>query len=251
MLGIINFTHSDHLFSAYREKELVLRETPKNIMKLILDGKLQCGMVSLFEYFENQNRLEIVESATIHSLRGTMSTLLVTRGREIVSPMKIAVTEHTRTTAVYLELVLQKMNIEYSFIWSSKREAEALLEEADYALVIGDEALRVYSTDLRIIWDLGYQFNSLYSMMPVFSVTVKAKGKECSREIEFLNQAIVDSKEHIDETVSIDSKKLGLPEDIIRRYLQTIRFEFNNEVKKTINFLSRYFSAEKMEKPTS
>ena len=159
MIGIINFTHSDHLYSAYREKNLVLRETPKNIMKLILEGKLDCGMVSLFEYFENQKNLELVKSATIHSQRGTMSTLLVTRKNEIVSPMKIAVTEHTRTTAVYLELVLQKMNIDYSLIWSGRGDAEALLNEADYALVIGDEALKLYSKKLRRIWDLGLPFS--------------------------------------------------------------------------------------------
>ncbi len=245
MIGIINFTHSDHLYSAFREKNLVLRETPKNIMKLILNGKLDCGMVSLFEYFENQENLELVKSATIHSLRGTMSTLLVTRKNEVVSPMKIAITEHTRTTAVYLELVLEKMNIDYSFIWSDEREADALLREADYALVIGDEALKVYSTDIRIIWDLGYQFSSLYSMLPVFSVTVKAKGRECRIETEMLDEAIEGSRNYIDECVGNDSIKLGLSEQILRRYFSTIRFEFNNEVMKTIHFLSKVYEREK------
>lgn len=249
MLGIINFTHSDHLYAAYGDKSLVLRETPKNILKYILQGRLDCGMVSLFEYLENQDRLELVESATIHSLKGTMSTLLVTRKATISSPMKIAVTEHTRTTAVYLELVLKKMKIDYTLIWSREREAEALLMEADYALVIGDEALKVYSTDMRIIWDLGYQFSALYSMMPVFSVTVKAKGKECSREIELLDQAVRDSPEYIDQFVEEDSGRLGLPADTMRRYFHTIQLDFNNEVKKTVNFLSKYQAQNLPEKP--
>lgn len=249
MLGIINFTHSDHLYSAYKEKDLVSRETPKNIMRHILEGKLDGGMVSLFEYFENQDKVDLVESATIHSLRGTMSTLLVTRKNEITSPMKIAVTEHTRTTSVYLELVLRKMNIEYNFIWSRERDAQALLEEADYALVIGDEALKVYSTDLRIIWDLGYQFNALYSMMPVFSVTVKAKGKDCTREIQLLDQAVMESGKHIDNVVKEDCLKLELPEVILKRYFNTIRFPFNREVKKTVNFLSKLHLNKATEKP--
>lgn len=242
MLGIINFTHSDHLYSAYGDKNLVLRETPKNIMRLILEGNLDCGMVSLFEYFENQDRLDLVESATIHAFRATMSTLLVTRKSGIVSPMRIAVTEHTRTTAVYLELVLKKLNIDYSLIWSSSRDADSLLKEAEYALVIGDEALRVYSTDLKIVWDLGYQFNLLFSMMPVFSVTVKGKGKECGKEIEILDRAITDSKDHIQEAITADSEKLGLSKEILRRYFNTIGFEFNNEVRRTMDFLSRYFT---------
>ncbi len=249
MLGIINFTHSDHLYAAYSDKSLVLRDTPKNIMKHILQGRLDCGMVSLFEFLENQSKLELVESATIHSLRGTMSTLLVTRKNSISSPMKIAVTEHTRTTAVYLELVLRKMNIEYSLIWSRERDAGALLKEADYALVIGDEALKVYSTNLRIIWDLGYQFSALYSMLPVFSVTVKSKGKDCTREIELLDQAVIDSQEHIGQAIQEDSMRLGLPEDTLRRYFRTIRLEFSKEVKKTVDFLSRYYTDNLSEKP--
>lgn len=249
MLGIINFTHSDHLYAAYSDKSLVLRETPKNILKQILQGKLDCGMVSLFEFLENQDRLELVESATIHSLRGTMSTLLVTRKGNISSPMKIAVTEHTRTTAVYLELVLRKMNIDYTLIWSSEREAEALLKEADYALVIGDEALKVYSTNIRIIWDLGYQFSSIYSMLPVFSVTVKAKGKDCSREIDLLDQAVENSPEYIEQTVEAGRRRLGLPADTLRRYYHTIRLDFSNEVRRTVDFLSRYYVANLPEKP--
>lgn len=249
MLGIINFTHSDHLYAAYGDKSLVKRDTPKNILKLILQGNLNCGMVSLFEFLENQDRLELVESATIHSLKGTMSTLLVTRKGSISSPMKIAVTEHTRTTAVYLELVLKKMKVDYTLVWSKEREAEALLKEADYALVIGDEALKVYSTNMRIIWDLGYQFSALYSMMPVFSVTAKAKGKECSREIELLDQAVKDSPEYIEQFAVEDSRNLGLPVETMRRYFHTIRLEFNNEVKKTVDFLSRYQAQNLARKP--
>lgn len=249
MLGIINFTHSDHLYAAYGDKSLVLRETPKNILKYILQGKLDCGMVSLFEFLENQDRLELVESATIHSLKGTMSTLLVTRNATISSPMKIAVTEHTRTTAVYLELVLKRMKIEYTLVWSREREAEALLKEAEYALVIGDEALKVYSTDLKIVWDLGYQFNALYSMLPVFSVTVKAKGKKCSREIELLDQAVRDSPDNIEQFADEDARKLGLPVDTMRRYFHTILLDFNKEVKKTVDFLSKYQAQNLSEKP--
>lgn len=249
MLGIINFTHSDHLYAAYGDKSIVMRETPKNILKYILQGKLDCGMVSLFEFLENQGRLELVESATIHSLRGTMSTLLVTRKATISSPMKIAVTERTRTTAVYLELVLKKMKVDYRLIWSREREAEALLEEADYALVIGDEALKVYSTNMKIIWDLGYQFSALYSFLPVFSVTVKSKGKDCSREIELLNQAVGDSSEYIDQIVEEDSRRLGLPVGTMRLYFKTILLDFNNEVKKTVDFLSRYHAQNFSGKP--
>ena len=227
MIGLINFTHSDPLYSAFPEKDLVLRDTPKNLLASILKGEIGCGMISLFEYFENRDALELVESATIHSMKGTMSTLLVSRTGRLKKSMRIAITEHTRTTAVYLELILQKINIDYEFVWSSEREAEALLDEAEYALVIGDEALRVYGTTLRIIWDIGFQFSSIFSLMSVFSVTVKRKGTDCTKEAENLEIAIRDSPAHTESCVEVDSEKLGLPAEILRQYFRTIRYDFN------------------------
>ena len=79
MLGIINFTHSDPLYQAYGDKSAVIRETPKKLLELLLNGKIDCAMISLLEYFRHMDSLELVESATISSRSGTMSTLLVSR----------------------------------------------------------------------------------------------------------------------------------------------------------------------------
>lgn len=239
MLGLIDFTHSEPLYAAYPRKENVVRDTPKNLLKRLLGGEIDCGMISLFEYFDHRDALEILESATIHSLRGTMSTLLVSRGRSIGKHMEISVTEHTRTTAAYLELILQKSGIEYDLKWSQEREAEKLLDEADYALVIGDEALKVYSTRLKILWDIGYQFSRLFSMSPVFSVTVARKNSSCTEEISDLDLAISHHGEYVEKSVDETSAKLGVERNIIRQYYNTIRYDFTPGVRKTLEFLQK------------
>lgn len=240
MLGLINFTHTDPLYEAFEDRRKVLRETPKKILESLLSGSLQCGMISLFEYYDHMDVLELVESATIHSTGGTMSTLLVSNRSVLEEPLKIAVTEHTRTTAVYLELILRKMGIRYSLTWSSKREAHDLLKEGDYALVIGDEALRVYGTSLRIIWDIGFQFRQLFSRMPVFSVTVKSKGTNCDSEIDSLNRAVKESWKFVDGCISEDSRRLSIPPPILERYFGTIRYDFSSGVSDTVSFLGKY-----------
>ncbi len=237
MLGIINFTHSDPLYRAFETPSLVVRDTPKKLLEMLLNGKIDCGMVSLLEYFGHMEALELVESATIHSKNATMSTLLISRTHEIKEPMKIAVTEHTKTTAFYLELILKKLGLSYELKWSKEREADALLREEDYALVIGDEALKVFGTQHVIIWDIGSQFSSLYSSMPVFSVTVKRKGSDCSKEIQQLDNAIAGSKKFHEECADEDSKKLNLDISILRQYFQTIRYDFDSEVLRTLRFV--------------
>lgn len=237
MLGIINFTHSDPLYKAIEDKSIVVRDTPKKLLEMLLNGSIDCGMISLLEYFRHSDSLEIVESATIHSKNSTMSTLLISKSAAIHEPMKIAVTEHTRTTAFYLEMVLKKLGIEYELLWSDKREASSLLEEAEYALVIGDEALRVFGTKYSIIWDIGSEFSTLFSMMPVFSVTVKKKGHECTREIEQLDRALANCRNFAEECAEFDSEKLGLDKSILRQYFRTIKHDYNSEVRRTVRFM--------------
>lgn len=237
MLGLINFTHSDPLYAAYPNKENVARDTPKLLLKKLKSGEIGCGMISLMEYFENMDIFDLVESATIHSLRGTMSTLLISASNRISRKMNISITEHTKTTAVYLELILKKLGIDYSFKWSDERDADKLLEEAEYALVIGDEAIKVYNTRLKIIWDVGYQFSRMFSMSPVFSVTVKRKHSNCESEVAELDTAITESQKHIKECVAPAAEKLMVGEEIMRRYFETIKYNFTPGVQRTVNFL--------------
>ena len=237
MLGIINFTHSDPLYQAIEDKSLVVRDTPKKLLEMLLGGKIECAMISLLEYYRHMDSLEIVESATIHSKNTTMSTLLVSKEPGIREPMLIAVTEHTKTTAFYLEMVLKKLGIDYELILSNNRDADSLLDEAEYALVIGDEALKVFRSHYSIIWDVGSQFSSIYSMIPVFSVTVKRKGVDCTEEIKQLDLAIQKYMGLADKCAAEDGEKLGLDPSILRQYFRTIKHDFNSEARRTVGFM--------------
>ena len=219
-----------------------MRDTPKKLLDLLLKGEIDCAMISLLEYFRHSDALELVESATISSRNATMSTLLVSRKPGIREPMRIEVTEHTKTTAFYLELVLKKLGLDYELAWSGNRDADSLLDEAEYALVIGDEALMVFGSQHCIIWDIGSQFSSLYSMMPVFSVTVKRKGLDCSEEIQQLGLAISKSREFADACAEDASRKLGLDKSILMQYYRTIRYDFNSEVRRTVRFMKSAIS---------
>ena len=238
MIGLINFAHSDPLYNAFPDKSLIVRDTPKNLISRILYGELKCGMVSLVEYIRNQDRLELVESATIRSSREVMSAILVSRKTRIEAPLRISVTEHTRTTEFYTEMILRKLKLPYELIHSREREASKLLDEAEYALVIGDEALRVYSSGFRIIWDIGFEFNARFSMVPVFSVTVKRKGVDCSMEIRNLNEAITNSGKFIDAAVIENKDRMNLPKSILDLYYNRMRYDFIPGVSRTIEFLS-------------
>lgn len=237
MIGIINFAHSDPLYLAMEDKKRVIRGTPKEILNTLFKKEIHLGMISLISYLENKESLNLEESANIHSSKTTMSTLLISRGKGIFDGMRIAVTSHTRTTEFYLELILRKMGIRYEIVHTDKTSAEELLRIAEYALVIGDEALMVYNTQHRILMDVGYEFSRLFSMIPVYAVTVSLKGMNVKNDLDELNKAVEASSGYKDEASAINSKKFGLSKDVLLKYYSLISYSFDNQVRKTIEFI--------------
>lgn len=237
MLGLINFTHSLPLYLAYPGKEDVFLGTPSQNMEMILGGKIKCGMVSLLEYLHNSDSLEMVPGAVIRSNRTTMSTLLVSRAEVSMEHMRIAVTAHTKTTQFYLENILKKQGYSYSIVRSTKTEAIDLLEEAEYALVIGDEALKVFSTGIRIIWDVGYEFNRLTSLPPLFAVSVKRRNANCTEELNNLQEAMVRSSNFRTEASRISAERLGISVDIMMQYYSVIRYDMSADAIKTLEYV--------------
>ncbi|MEM0157454.1 MAG: MqnA/MqnD/SBP family protein [Thermoplasmataceae archaeon] len=238
MIGLINFTHSCPLHKAYPEPAEMILATPREIISLIMDGHLSCGMVSLVEYFNHRDILDLEKSAVISSRGPVISTLLVSRGSRPHNGMKIAVTRHTRTTEMYLKYILQCEGIEYETRQSSSTEAQDLLNEAEFALVIGDEALKAFSGGLRIIWDIGYEFNRISSHAPVFAVTVRRKESDCTTEISHLNTAMLRAHEFRERCATESSRNLGIPQTVLRRYYSLVRYEFTTETSKSIDFAS-------------
>ena len=71
----------------------------------------------------------------------------------------------------------------------SGSECESLLENADYALVIGDDAIRAYSGYANILMDVGLEFSKLYGLEPVYAVSATRSNIEISEtRIKDLNR---------------------------------------------------------------
>ncbi|WP_075057250.1 hypothetical protein [Thermogymnomonas acidicola] len=169
------------------------RYEPGRILERLLDGQARTGMVSLLAYMENRDALRLSRSASIHTAHTTMSTLLLGRGQGgLRKSIEVAVTRYTRTTEFYLSLILRRLNVDFRLYRSDGTEAADLLGEREYALVIGDEALRAYSQGYSIVMDIGSEFSRLYNLAPLYAVTVSSD----EAEEEILRQGVRDSDMH-------------------------------------------------------
>lgn len=238
MIGIIDFSHSDPLYSAIDRKDVIVRESPSRILNMVRDGQLEGGMVSLVSLLENN--LSMCRGANIHSISTTMSTILVSNGSPISRDMEIAVTSHTRTTEFYTEMVLKGLGINYRLVHTDKTYAEELLNIADYALVIGDEALKVYGTSSRVLFDVGFEFSRLYHLQPVYAALAYRHGEEEPVDFSSVNKAVNPSREIVEKCSQDASERLGLRESLLKRYYSLIKYDYHGHLDKTVEFVKSH-----------
>lgn len=241
---ILNYTHSDPLFKSLEGKMDIARENPLNSLRGVLKGSYEASVVSLISYLDNRNSLKVLPTANIHSMGTTGSTLLLSSGNLMGRHMKIAVTEATRTTSFYLSEVLKKMNIEFSLVQEDAQDAETLLERADYALVIGDEALKIYGSTYRILLDVGFEFSRLFRKSPLFAVTVQRKdgNEELASEI---NEAMRDHEKYNEQCSKEAADRLSLNPRIMEWYYSLIEYSYDNHVSDTLKYVSQIFDNQK------
>ena len=237
MISLIDFTHSFPLIGALSSQTKMSKESPADNLKGVLDGKYSTAMVSLVSYLENSDDLELLKGANIHTKAQTLSTLLVSAGKDLADRMEVAVTAHTRTTELYMDLVLSRMGISPKKIYSKATEAADLLEEAEFALVIGDEALRYFHGDGKIILDIGYEVSHFFKLEPLYAVTVARKDSVDMDEVRILEKSVNLSRGYIMESIEKGSAERGISRDLLEYYYSLINYEYSLKQDRTIDFV--------------
>jgi predicted solute-binding protein len=237
MISLIDFTHSFPLIRALSSQTKLSRGSPADNLKGVMDGKYSMAMVSLVSYLENTDDLALVKGANIHTKAQTLSTLLVSRGKDLKDRMEVAVTAHTRTTELYMDLVLSRMGISPDKIYSKATEATELLDDAEYALVIGDEALRYFHGDGKIILDIGYEVSHFFKLEPLYAVTVARKDSVDMDEVSLLEKSVDMSRDYIEESIEKASTERGISRDLLEYYYTLINYEYSIKQDRTMDFV--------------
>ncbi|EQD34208.1 solute-binding protein, partial [mine drainage metagenome] len=157
---------------------------------------------------------------------------LVSGGKDMQKQMNIAVSADTETTKWYMSNVLRSLGVNISLKSSEYIEAGDLLSEADYALVIGDEALKVFSTKLRILLDIGSEFLRAFQMLPLYAVSVsRVKEKEGD------DAWIADAEQYKSECAENLAARLGISPILAKRYYANVRFQQEKSISNTLSFV--------------
>lgn len=156
---------------------------PPETLQLLKDGIANAGLAPLGLIATN-TELKTCPGPMVYSERETMSVLIVSRRPATLRECDIiAVTGETRTSMLYLRLVLRELGIQPRLLQLSTRNLWMLLRAAPCALVIGDEALYALAQGLNVVADMGVLVRDILGIAPVYAATAVIEDKKCPESL--------------------------------------------------------------------
>ncbi len=231
-LALINLIHSDPLALYSKNLFNISRGTTRDNLSRVISGEVDYSMISLVDYFKNADKLKIVNGPTISGKIHSNSNLLVSKGGDPFPGMRIAVSSETETTAFYLKLILDQLYPGSILIRSKHGNASDLLSEENFALVIGNNALEIYHSNIRILLDITHMISRLFNRYSIYGVTVSLKEREEDIKLEALkNVPVWFINEHIAEIAD----KHHIQANLLGTYYSALTYDFNEIMLENIH----------------
>ncbi len=212
---------------------------PSQLGKMIANGDISAGLISLVDYFKNKDKLKISKWC-VSSRNKVQSVILFSKfSWENLHKKRIGISEETSTSVLLLKiLLLKKYNVKADFeIFNPSLKNYS---EYDAILLIGDNALReLYNPkkDFSYTYDLSEEWYSWQGLPFVFAVWVEKQN--------FTDEIIVDDiiiKQNIDKNlsnigniISYYKSTISLSDDKLIEYIKGFKYEINEEENLAIN----------------
>jgi chorismate dehydratase len=189
---------------------------PAQVADALAAGELEVGLIPSAE-LQRIPGLRVVPGLCIASQHEVRSVLLVSR----VPPAairRVALDESSRTSAVLVRLLLEERYGVRPEAATLRPDLDAMLAEADAALLIGDPALRVRRDRFHVV-DLAAEWRALTGLPFVFAVWAVVADVEEGRLAGWLSDSLASAQRELPALVERAARELGLPAGEVETYL--------------------------------
>lgn len=203
-----------------REPEIeLITDVPSNLARMLRDGEIAAGLVSVFACFEN-SLLEMVSEISI-SCDGPAESVRIFL-REPISKVRTVALDTSSLTSVMLARIIlrERYGLLPEFV-SMPPDLDLMLGRCDAAVVIGDTTMTA-PLDRWPSLDLGEEWRNLTELPFVFAVWAVNPGIATPDLIDSLTRARERGLSSLQEISESESKRLDLPVEICHRYLSRI-----------------------------
>jgi predicted solute-binding protein len=183
----------------------------------LASGEADIGIVPSFEL--TRQDLEILPGAGI-ACHGPVRSILLVSSRPAAEIRTLALDTSSRTSAKLVRVILaRKFGCNPDCVPHAP-DLEAMLREADAALVIGDPALHIDPARLPYFtYDLGGEWVDLTGLPMVFAVWAGRKGSVTPEVVEAFRESCRYGLGRIEEIVRAEAPPRGFTPEFAREYL--------------------------------
>lgn len=158
---------------------------------------IDIALIPSIEFANNYTDYELIPAGCIAS-DGAVDSVLLFFKENLEEIKTIALDTSSRTSVALLKLIMsEKFNIEPEYI-SMKPNIHEMLEKADAALLIGDNALKAQEQNIHFL-DLGDEWFDMTGLPFVYAVWAGKRGKVVQTDLELLDNSRRIGLENIDK----------------------------------------------------
>jgi predicted solute-binding protein len=192
-------------------------QIPSECADRVASGRADLGIVPAFEL--TRQNLAVLPGAGI-ACRGPVRSILLVAARPLAEIRTLAADSSSRTSVQLARIILERRYGVSPAIRSLPPDLDAMLHEADAALLIGDPALRVHAASGRYrIWDLGGEWVEMTGLPMVFAVWAGQRSMATPELAEAFRESCRYGRQRIEEIVAAEAPRRGFPPEVVREYL--------------------------------
>ena len=193
--------------------EIILDNAPARSAELLSQKRVDAALVPVFAY-QSIDNVYLVPDVCVGAHDRVRSVCLTTRDKELTDVRSVALDTSSRTSAALTKIIFREfLGLEPEWI-PAEPHVDSMLGSADCALIIGDPALRLAQTDLRV-FDLAQIWNHHTNLGFVFAMWMTANK---TSPIDFAS-ARDEGLAHVDEIIGNYLSEIDLSRGEILNYL--------------------------------
>jgi chorismate dehydratase len=215
----------------------IVEAAPKSLCYKLVSREVDVAPVPSFFYLTNKKHLNLHRIFSISSKGEVMSVLLISKKyRELKNGARIGITPASTTSINLLKVILREIDKRMEFQSSRFSDGERLLAHNDYALVIGDEAIKSRE-NFHVVMDLGSAWFELTGLPMVFALLC-SMGYD-GKDIERLSKSVRCGYIRMDEVVRSAVKKYGIEKDFVTQYFYSLLYTWDEDIERGLRMFEK------------
>jgi len=224
----------------------VVRGVPAHLNRLFFEEKLDVTPLSSIEYTRHPGEHFILPEISISADGRVASILLFSRVPVTeLEGCKVAVTASSATSAVLLRILFEHYyNVNVTYL-TRQANLDAMLAEAEAALLIGDDAMRaaqrikekempIRVTDLGEVWKEFTGEKMVYALWVARGEFVRKHPEETSLLAGILVSAREEGMQRLDELLRVARRRTKLPDGVLREYFDLVKYGFDETYRRAL-----------------